>query len=85
MYCIYSMYLFFYFFLAIIGPPIIFLSGCGDCLNISISLPSESSKVDQLHQFYNSVNFDINWKEAGENEVSIPVKGVFCICSNRLR
>ncbi|XP_042586520.1 cytokine receptor family member b1 isoform X1 [Cyprinus carpio] len=55
----------------IIGPPIIFLSGCGDCLNISISLPSESSEVDQLHQFYNSVNFDINWKEAGENEANL--------------
>uniref|UniRef100_A0A672MIZ9 Interleukin-10 receptor subunit beta-like n=1 Tax=Sinocyclocheilus grahami TaxID=75366 RepID=A0A672MIZ9_SINGR len=57
----------------IIGPPIIFLSGCGHCLNISISVPSESSKVDQLHPFYNSVSFDISWKKAGQNDVSIPI------------
>lgn len=80
--CVLCIYL---FFLAIIGPPIIFLSGCGHCLNISISLPSESRKVDQLHPFYNSVSFNISWKKAGQNEVSIPVKGVFCICSNRIR
>ncbi|XP_058642537.1 cytokine receptor family member b1 isoform X2 [Onychostoma macrolepis] len=54
----------------IIGPPIIFLSGCGHCLNISISLPSESRKVDQLHPFYNSVSFNISWKKAGQNEAN---------------
>ncbi|XP_016295395.1 cytokine receptor family member b1 [Sinocyclocheilus anshuiensis] len=54
----------------IIGPPIIFLSGCGHCLNISISVPSESRKVDQLHPFYNSVSFNISWKKAGQNEVN---------------
>lgn len=84
-----SLYVFyachFNFLLAIIGPPIIFLSGRGHCLNISISLPSESMKVDQLHPFYNSVSFNISWKKAGQNEVSIPVKGVFCMCSNRIR
>ncbi len=84
-----SLYVFYvcnlYFLLAIIGPPIIFLSGCGHCLNISISLPSESMKVDQLHRFYNSVSFNISWKKAGQNEVSIPVKIVFFMCSNRIR
>ncbi|XP_073702305.1 cytokine receptor family member b1 isoform X2 [Garra rufa] len=54
----------------IIGPPIIFLSGCGDCLNISISLPSESRKIDQLYRFYTSVSFDISWKKAGQKEVN---------------
>ncbi|KAK2905438.1 hypothetical protein Q8A67_007237 [Cirrhinus molitorella] len=54
----------------IIGPPIIFLSGCGDCLNISISLPSESRKIDQLRQFYTSVSFDISWKKAGQKEAN---------------
>ncbi|XP_056320801.1 cytokine receptor family member b1 isoform X2 [Danio aesculapii] len=61
----------------IIGPPVIFLSGCGDCLNISISLPNESRKKDQLRQFYNSVSFSISWKKHGNNEVrqiSIPSK-----------
>lgn len=61
----------------IIGPPVIFLSGCGDCLNISISLPNESRKKDQLLQFYNSVLFNISWKKHGKNEVrqiSIPSK-----------
>ncbi len=79
------MYVICIFLLAIIGPPIIFLSGCGHCLNISISLPSESMKVDQLHRFYNSVSFNISWKKAGQNEVSIPVKIVFFMCSNRIR
>lgn len=54
----------------IIGPPIIFLSGCGNCLKISISLPSESKKVDQLHPFYDSVSFNISWKKAGQNEAN---------------
>ncbi|XP_050974970.1 cytokine receptor family member b1 [Labeo rohita] len=52
----------------IIGPPIIFLSGCGDCLNISISLPSESRK--ELRQFYTHVFFDISWKKAGQKEAN---------------
>ncbi len=76
-----SLYVFYvcnlYFLLAIIGPPIIFLSGCGHCLNISISLPSESMKVDQTASVLYSVSFNISWKKAGQNEVSIPVKIVF--------
>lgn len=53
----------------IIGPPVIFLSGCGDCLNISISLPNESRKDDKLRRFYNSVSYSISWKKHGNNEV----------------
>lgn len=72
---------------AIIGPPVVSLSGCGDCLNITISLPIEGPKITkQIIQFYNSVSFSISWKKAGQSEVSVPVGGVFlCICSDRVR
>ncbi|KAK2850401.1 hypothetical protein Q7C36_009184 [Tachysurus vachellii] len=41
----------------IIGPPILSLSGCGNCLNISIDLPNRQSSSD----FYNAIRFDIHW------------------------
>ncbi|XP_051564083.1 uncharacterized protein LOC127446839 isoform X2 [Myxocyprinus asiaticus] len=53
---------------AIIGPPTVHLSGCGDCLKIKISLPKGSGKKDQLLQFYTSVSFKVSWKKAGENK-----------------
>lgn len=67
----------------IIGPPIIFMSGCGDCLNISISLPSESMKIDHLHPFYNSVSFDISWKKSGQKEANqISISGKQYVLQN---
>ncbi|XP_048048613.1 cytokine receptor family member b1 [Megalobrama amblycephala] len=55
----------------IIGPPVISLSGCGDCLNITISLPIEGPKItEQMRQFHNSMTFNISWKKAGQTEVS---------------
>ncbi|XP_027008313.1 cytokine receptor family member b1 isoform X2 [Tachysurus fulvidraco] len=41
----------------IIGPPILSLSGCGNCLNISIELPNRQSSSN----FYNAINFYILW------------------------
>lgn len=68
--------------LAIIGPPVISLSGYENCLNISISLPVETTITDQMRQFYKSVSFNISWKKAGQSEVSAPVGEVFiCVCS----
>ncbi|XP_067299113.1 cytokine receptor family member b1 [Pseudorasbora parva] len=53
----------------ILGPPIVVLSGCGGCLNISISLPFETTMTNELRQFYNSLSFNISWKKAEKNEV----------------
>ncbi|XP_056611712.1 cytokine receptor family member b1 [Triplophysa dalaica] len=53
----------------VIGPPTVFLSGCGDCLKINVSLPRGSGKKNDLDQFYNSVYFNLNWKKAGEEKV----------------
>ncbi|XP_051763029.1 cytokine receptor family member b1 isoform X6 [Ctenopharyngodon idella] len=55
----------------IIGPPVVSLSGCGDCLNITISLPIEGPKITKrILQFYNSVSFSISWKKAGQSEAN---------------
>ncbi|XP_057192575.1 cytokine receptor family member b1 isoform X2 [Triplophysa rosa] len=59
----------------VIGPPTVFLSGCGDCLKINVSLPRGSGKKNDLDRFYNSVDFNLSWKKAGEenaNQVIIP-------------
>ncbi|CAM4608547.1 unnamed protein product [Leuciscus chuanchicus] len=52
----------------IIGPPIISLSGNESYLNISISLPGETTATKQIRQFYRSVSFNISWKKAGQSE-----------------
>ncbi|MCI4378060.1 hypothetical protein PGIGA_G00211380 [Pangasianodon gigas] len=49
----------------IIGPPKISLSGCGDCLNISIDLPNRPSAHDS---FYNAIHFDIWWKKVSDEK-----------------
>nr|XP_043907716.1 interferon alpha/beta receptor 1a-like isoform X2 [Solea senegalensis]XP_043907724.1 interferon alpha/beta receptor 1a-like isoform X2 [Solea senegalensis] len=37
-----------------IGPPVVSLAGCGDCIEINISLPQadRSSGINDIHQFY---------------------------------
>ncbi|XP_056104719.1 cytokine receptor family member b1 [Rhinichthys klamathensis goyatoka] len=52
----------------IIGPPVISLSGCGNCLNISISPPRETPVTQHITRFYNSIEFRISWKKAGQSE-----------------
>ncbi|XP_065129188.1 cytokine receptor family member b1 isoform X1 [Paramisgurnus dabryanus] len=54
----------------VIGPPMVVLSGCGDCLKINISLPRGSGRKKQLDQFYNSVSFNISWKKAEEKKAN---------------
>ncbi|KAF4086710.1 hypothetical protein AMELA_G00087430 [Ameiurus melas] len=49
----------------IIGPPKLTLSGCGDCLNISIDLPSRQSAYDN---FYKAINFDIHWSKVTDEK-----------------
>ncbi|XP_055070403.1 cytokine receptor family member b1 isoform X2 [Misgurnus anguillicaudatus] len=58
----------FLYFTAVIGPPLVVLSSCGDCLKINISLPRGAGKENQLDQFYNSVSFNISWKKAEEKK-----------------
>ncbi|MCJ8732186.1 hypothetical protein PDJAM_G00208340 [Pangasius djambal] len=49
----------------IIGPPKISLSGCGDCLNISIDLPNRPGAHGS---FYNAIQFDIWWKNVRDEK-----------------
>ncbi|KAL0985542.1 hypothetical protein UPYG_G00158400 [Umbra pygmaea] len=49
----------------IIGSPVFSLSGCGNCLDINISLDETVEKV-----FGHSISFDIQWKRADEATVS---------------
>lgn len=55
------------FFSAIIGPPKLSLSGCGNCLNISIDLPNHPDSFDN---FYNAITFDIHWRKVSDVKVS---------------
>ncbi|XP_062862311.1 cytokine receptor family member b1 [Trichomycterus rosablanca] len=48
-----------------IGPPSFTLSGCGDCLNISISLPKPKYILEgDYNSFYNNIYFNIHWRKA---------------------
>ncbi|KAK7153552.1 hypothetical protein R3I94_007056 [Phoxinus phoxinus] len=67
----------------IIGPPIISLSGCENCLNISISLPVDTTITEQMRQFYRSGSFNISWKKAGQSEAEqIPYSGTQHVLEN---
>ncbi|XP_077094858.1 cytokine receptor family member b1 [Siphateles boraxobius] len=55
----------------IIGPPVVSLSGCGNCLNIGISLADETTITEQMIQFYRSASFNISWKKAGNSEAEL--------------
>ncbi|TMS06523.1 Interferon alpha/beta receptor 2 [Larimichthys crocea] len=48
----------------IIGPPTLSLAGCGNCIQINISLPEpdRSSEIDDIHNFY-GVNYRVVWKK----------------------
>nr|UOI84936.1 cytokine receptor family member b1 [Ictalurus punctatus] len=48
-----------------IGPPELTLSGCGDCLNISIDLPTRQGAYDN---FYKAINFDIRWSKVTDEK-----------------
>ncbi|KAF5903288.1 interleukin-20 receptor subunit alpha-like isoform X1 [Clarias magur] len=49
-----------------IGPPMLSLSGCGECLNISIDLPNRQRA---LYMFYQAISFSISWwKDRDEQE-----------------
>ncbi|XP_036417803.1 interferon lambda receptor 1-like isoform X2 [Colossoma macropomum] len=54
--------------MTILGPPSVTLAGCGDCLNINISLPNRVSTNESL-RFYKGIRFDIHWKKAGDEKV----------------
>ncbi|XP_017540016.1 cytokine receptor family member b1 isoform X1 [Pygocentrus nattereri] len=51
-----------------LGPPSVTLAGCGNCFNISISLPDRVSSNESL-RFYKGIRFDIHWKKAGDEKV----------------
>lgn len=68
--------------LAIIGPPVISLSGYENYLNISISLPVETTITDQMRQFYKSVSFNISWKKAGQSEVFVSAQKVTVVAKS---
>ncbi|TKS67652.1 Interferon alpha/beta receptor 2 [Collichthys lucidus] len=56
----------------IIGPPTLSLAGCGNCIQINISLPEpdRSSEIEDIHSFY-GVNYRVVWKKFnGEPEGS---------------
>ncbi|KAM9447820.1 uncharacterized protein ACWYII_013192 isoform 1-T5 [Salvelinus alpinus] len=49
----------------VIGPPILSLDGCGNCLVINITLP----EMRTIQKVYGStVSFQIDWKRAGETQ-----------------
>ncbi|XP_066542462.1 cytokine receptor family member b1 isoform X2 [Hoplias malabaricus] len=58
----------------IIGPPDVTLFGCGNCLNISITLPKgKASKEGEM--FYNGIGFEIHWKkDQDEKEIISYIK-----------
>ncbi|XP_072542584.1 cytokine receptor family member b1 isoform X3 [Salminus brasiliensis] len=51
----------------IIGPPSVTLSGCGDCLNISFSLP-KGQVSENCWSFYKGISFDIHLKKVGDEK-----------------
>ncbi|XP_049904284.1 cytokine receptor family member b1 [Epinephelus moara] len=55
----------------IIGPPKVSLAGCGNCIQINISLPEadRSSKISDIQEFYGA-QFKIYWKKHNESTKS---------------
>ncbi|XP_041807391.1 cytokine receptor family member b1 isoform X2 [Chelmon rostratus] len=51
----------------VIDPPALSLTGCGNCIQISISLPEadRSSGVDDIHSFYGA-EYQVQWKKRFE-------------------
>lgn len=53
-------------YIAVIGAPILSLDGCGNCLEINITL----LEIETIKKVYGkSLSFDIYWKRAGETKV----------------
>ncbi|KAM4608347.1 cytokine receptor family member b1 [Polymixia lowei] len=53
----------------VIGPPELSLAGCGNCIEVNISLPETGSNVTKILKFYGA-SFKIFWKKTGESLVS---------------
>ncbi|XP_034549740.1 interleukin-10 receptor subunit beta-like [Notolabrus celidotus] len=58
-----------------IGPAEVFLSGCGNCLTVNISLPEPdpSSKVSDLYRLYDP-SFKVLWKKRGDPQNVLETK-----------
>ncbi|GAA6099327.1 cytokine receptor family member b1 isoform X1 [Tachysurus ichikawai] len=61
----------------IIGPPILSLSGCGNCLNISIDLPNRQSPSG----FYNAIHFDIHWAKVKDEKIKKSVPYLYTLAN----
>ncbi|KAI1885466.1 hypothetical protein AGOR_G00220490 [Albula goreensis] len=46
-----------------LDPPVLTVSGCGDCLTLSITFP------EFIQQVYVDIHYNISWKRAGQSEV----------------
>ncbi|KAJ8379141.1 hypothetical protein AAFF_G00230530 [Aldrovandia affinis] len=51
-----------------LGPPVVTVAGCGDCLNLTITLPRGKAQ-ESLQEIYSHFNYHIFWKRAGESKV----------------
>ncbi|KAL6101101.1 uncharacterized protein ACO6RY_08102 [Pungitius sinensis] len=60
----------------LIGPPKVSLSGCGNCIDVNISLPEAdpSSGIEDIKSFYNGAQFRVFWKKRNEAEQSAVTK-----------
>ncbi|KAG9329700.1 hypothetical protein JZ751_030017, partial [Albula glossodonta] len=47
----------------VLDPPVLTVSGCGDCLTLSITFP------EFIQQVYGQIHYNISWKRAGHSEV----------------
>ncbi|XP_074514288.1 cytokine receptor family member b1 isoform X2 [Sebastes fasciatus] len=56
-----------------IGPPKVSLAGCGNCIQINISLPKAdpSSGIDDIKTFYGGSQFRVSWRIPNEAAESI--------------
>ncbi|XP_037645307.1 interferon alpha/beta receptor 1-like isoform X2 [Sebastes umbrosus] len=69
-----------------IGPPKVSLAGCGNCIQINISLPEAdpSSRIDDIKTFYGGSQFRVFWRIPNEAQESI-VTGNKIYTVNNLR
>uniref|UniRef100_A0A8B9HDA9 Fibronectin type-III domain-containing protein n=1 Tax=Astyanax mexicanus TaxID=7994 RepID=A0A8B9HDA9_ASTMX len=69
---------------AIIGPPAVTMSGCGNCFNISFSLPVREGLWNRTN-FYKGIVFYIRLKKAGEEKLyncsvkNLQLGGNYCV------
>ncbi|XP_076119078.1 uncharacterized protein LOC143100035 isoform X2 [Alosa pseudoharengus] len=60
----------------VLGPPVVHVEGCGDCLLVNSALPcGDGIKPAEIRTFSKSVTYNIQWKKADEDMVrSLPSK-----------